>query len=183
MHHSLSDGNGCLQFASEFGRILYNDSSYEHGVSMNRSFGQLIKSFSLHEFPALFKEAVKEKDVLLIVVPSNFFRDIFTKLSSFISPSAYIVVGTKGIENDSLMTMSQVIKSVINDKTENNIACISGPSFAREVCFKHPTAVTIASKNTEMAISLQEIFSTDSTYQKDASGKIYEKYHKTSVLH
>lgn len=60
MHHSLSDGNGCLQLASVFGKILFGDVSSDSAIPMNRSFGQLIKSFSLNEFPALFKEALRE---------------------------------------------------------------------------------------------------------------------------
>lgn len=108
-----------------------------------------------------FDEVSTEKDLLLIVVPSHVFRDISTKLSAFLSPSTPIVVGTKGIENETLMTMSQVVKSVVPGNWDNNLACLSGPSFAREVCYKNPTAVTLASRNEKLAKYLQELFSAD----------------------
>ena len=50
-----------------------------------------------------FEEVSEKKDFLLIVVPSHFFRDILTKLSPFVSPAIPLVVGTKGIENETLM--------------------------------------------------------------------------------
>jgi glycerol-3-phosphate dehydrogenase (NAD(P)+) len=70
-------------------------------------------------------------------------------------------VGTKGIENETLMTMSQVVASVLPGDCGDTFACLSGPSFAQEVCHKHPTAVTLASRNKELSIYLQELFSTD----------------------
>jgi glycerol-3-phosphate dehydrogenase (NAD(P)+) len=108
-----------------------------------------------------FDEVSMEKDLLLIVVPSHVFRDISTKLFPFFSSSTPIVVGTKGIENETLMTMSQVVKSVVPGNWDDNLACLSGPSFAREVCYKNPTAVTLASGNEKLAKYLQELFSTD----------------------
>ncbi|MBW1717550.1 MAG: NAD(P)-dependent glycerol-3-phosphate dehydrogenase [Deltaproteobacteria bacterium] len=108
-----------------------------------------------------FEDVSKEKNIVLIVVPSHFFRDILIKLSPFISSSKPLVVGTKGIENDTLMTMSQVVHSVLPEYGSENFACLSGPSFAREVCQERPTAVTIASRNHALAKDLQVLFSTD----------------------
>ncbi|MBW2003472.1 MAG: NAD(P)-dependent glycerol-3-phosphate dehydrogenase [Deltaproteobacteria bacterium] len=108
-----------------------------------------------------FKEVSREKHFLFIAVPSHFFRTILTELSPFLSSAAPLIVGTKGIENETLMTMSQVVASVLPGDWGNTFACLSGPSFAREVCHKHPTAVTLASRNKELAIYLQELFSTD----------------------
>lgn len=108
-----------------------------------------------------FREVTNEKDLLLIVVPSHFFRDILTELSPFLSSSTPLVVGTKGIENETLMTMSQVVKSVLPGDWSDKFVCLSGPSFAQEVCEKHPTAVTLASRNKKLAKYLQELFSTD----------------------
>ncbi len=108
-----------------------------------------------------FKEVSRGKDFLCIVVPSHFFRDILTELSPFLSSATPLIVGTKGIENETLMTMSQVVASVLPGDWGDTFACLSGPSFAREVCHKHPTAVTLASRNKELSIYLQELFSTD----------------------
>ena len=108
-----------------------------------------------------FSEVSREKDLLLIAAPSHVFRNILTELSPFLSSSTPIVVATKGIENETLMTMSQVVKSVLPGDWDDYFACLSGPSFAREVCYKHPTVVTLASRNKELAKYLQELFSTD----------------------
>ena len=108
-----------------------------------------------------FKEVCREKDFLFIVVPSHFFRTILTELSPFFSSATPLIVGTKGIENETLMTMSQVVASVLPGNWNHTFACLSGPSFAREVCDKHPTAVTLASRNEELSIYLQKLFATD----------------------
>lgn len=108
-----------------------------------------------------FEEVCRAKDLLLIVVPSHVFREITTKLSPFLSGSTPLVVGTKGIETETLMTMSQVVESVLPGGRRTSLACLSGPSFAREVCYKHPTAVTLASRDNELAKYLQELFSAD----------------------
>jgi glycerol-3-phosphate dehydrogenase (NAD(P)+) len=108
-----------------------------------------------------FKEVSEKKDFLLIVVPSHFFRNILIELSPFVSLSTPLVVGTKGIENETLMTMSQVAASILSVTCDDVFACLSGPSFAREVGCKLPTAVTLASKNKTLATYLQEVFSAE----------------------
>jgi glycerol-3-phosphate dehydrogenase (NAD(P)+) len=108
-----------------------------------------------------FKQVAHEKDLVLIVVPSHVFRNTLRKLVPYLLAEAPLVVGTKGIESKTLMTMSQVVKSIIPEHGSASFACLSGPSFAREVCEKHPTAVTLASSNTGLARSLQELFSTE----------------------
>ena len=108
-----------------------------------------------------FEEACKNKDLLLIVVPSHVFRDVLMQLHPFLSSPVPLVVATKGIENETLMTMSQVVESVLPYEWSNNCASISGPSFAREVCYKHPTAVSLGSRNGALATSLQGLFSAD----------------------
>ena len=108
-----------------------------------------------------FEEVTREKDFLFIVVPSHFFRSILNELSPFFSSATTLIVGTKGIENETLMTMSQVVASVLPADWNNMFASLSGPSFAREVCDKHPTAVTLASRNKELSIYLQELLAAD----------------------
>jgi len=107
------------------------------------------------------RKVSREKDLLLIVVPSHVFRNVLGELSHFLSPLTPLVVGTKGIENETLMTMSEVVASVLPGDWDDSFACLSGPSFAREVCHKQPTVVTIASKNKKLATYLQGLFSTD----------------------
>jgi glycerol-3-phosphate dehydrogenase (NAD(P)+) len=71
-----------------------------------------------------------------------------------------VVSASKGIENDTLLTMSEVIRETLSLHEKNRIAVLSGPSFAQEVSREIPTAVTIASENKGRAQQLQKIFST-----------------------
>jgi glycerol-3-phosphate dehydrogenase (NAD(P)+) len=104
------------------------------------------------------KEAVKEADVIVSVIPSAFVRNIMEKIAPLISSNSVILSASKGIENETFMTMSQVIGEIIpNNK---NIASLSGPSFAKEVSEKKPTAVSIASNNNDIALLLQKNLST-----------------------
>jgi glycerol-3-phosphate dehydrogenase (NAD(P)+) len=108
-----------------------------------------------------FEEVCSSKDFLVIAVPSQFFRAIVTEIAPFLTGSTPLLVATKGIENNTLMTMSQVAASVRGKDHEGAFACLSGPSFAREVCQQHPTAVTIASSNGELSTMLQGVLSTE----------------------
>ncbi|MGD2126534.1 MAG: NAD(P)H-dependent glycerol-3-phosphate dehydrogenase [Desulfobacteraceae bacterium] len=108
-----------------------------------------------------FEEALLEKELLLVVVPSHVFRDVLTQLKPHLCPGVGIVTGTKGMEKDTLMTMSQVAESLLPKEYAQGLACLAGPSFAREVSQKHPTAVTIACRDLEYAERLQRLFSTE----------------------
>jgi glycerol-3-phosphate dehydrogenase (NAD(P)+) len=104
------------------------------------------------------KEVIEGKHSVLYVTPSHVFRDIFEKSSQYLNKKQVLVSATKGIENDSLMTMSQIANTIVG---ERKVAVLSGPSFAQEVYKGHPTAVTIASENIETAHLLQNEFSSD----------------------
>lgn len=78
---------------------------------------------------------------------------------------AYVVSATKGIENDTLLTMTQVMEEILSSSAsarERNIStgALSGPSFAKEVAAGIPTAVTVASLHKEAAIYIQRTLST-----------------------
>lgn len=108
------------------------------------------------------KKAVEDSDVVLMVVPSHAFREIFTKLCPFLPTKSYILSAVKGIENDTLATMTMIVEEVLSEcKTESKtqeIGVLSGPSFAKEVALRMPTAVTIGFKRIEAAIDVQKIF-------------------------
>lgn len=95
---------------------------------------------------------------LLMAVPSHVYRQVLSNLLPVLDGSKVIVSATKGIEVDTLMTMSQVVGSVAEGVP---YAAISGPSFAKEVARGLPTAVTIASKSLDLASRLQSLFSSE----------------------
>lgn len=108
------------------------------------------------------KEAVELATVVCMVVPSHGYRKVFQQVVEYAPEGAIYVSATKGIENDSLKTMTQVMSDVLADagRTGAPLAVLSGPSFAREVALKVPTAITIGCKNPESALLLQDLFST-----------------------
>jgi glycerol-3-phosphate dehydrogenase (NAD(P)+) len=102
--------------------------------------------------------AVKDKDLVLLVVPSHCMRDMAGRMKHFISPDTIVVTASKGIENVSHMVMSQILEEILDFLPQDHIAVLSGPSFAKEVANKVPTVVASASRNREVAEYVQQIF-------------------------
>lgn len=105
-----------------------------------------------------FDEALSGKELALLAVPSHVFREVLAGMKPYLRPGVEIMVATKGIENDTLMIMSQVAESVLAGRSMERFACISGPSFAVEVARRQPTAVTIACRDPSYAEKLQRLF-------------------------
>ena len=106
------------------------------------------------------KEVCQHKDLLINVIPSQIVRQMMQDIHPYLSSQVKLVSATKGIENNTLLTMSGVFKEVLPTKDGEQLAVLSGPSFAFEVSKETPTAVTIASENQELAKQLQKVFST-----------------------
>ena len=107
------------------------------------------------------KQAVRGAEVVCMVVPSHGYRAVFEQLVPFLETESCVVSAVKGIENNSLMTMTQVMTQVLGDElTDKNISLgvLSGPSFAREVALGLPTLVTIGCADLEKAQFLQRVF-------------------------
>jgi len=107
-----------------------------------------------------YKEAMHDKELVLLVVPSHVFREVLTNIRKYLRPEMSIMAATKGIENGTWMIMSQVLSSVLADDYTRRFACLSGPSFAQEVCRGYPTAVTIACHDLDHGERLQKLFYT-----------------------
>lgn len=98
-------------------------------------------------------------DIVLGVMPSHHARVIYTAMLPHLTPSMILVSATKGLEQSSLLRMSEVIEHVVKARFEPRIAVLSGPTFAREVAAGNPTAVVVASSRPEVARCVQESFS------------------------
>ncbi len=105
------------------------------------------------------KEAADGCGAAVLVVPSHVARTVFSQLQPHLAPAAPLVIATKGIENDTLMLMSDVILDVDRARSRDSLAVLSGPSFAKEVCQRLPTAVTLAA-TPNLARTLQPLFTT-----------------------
>ena len=115
-------------------------------------------------------EAVLENaDIVVSVMPSQHCRALFARMHSLIRPGTLIVSATKGLEEGSLLRMSEVIADALGqgkDTEHRNadfpIGALSGPSFAQEVARGDPTAITIASQNEALLRTVQKEFSDPS---------------------
>ena len=110
------------------------------------------------------KNCVERSKLVVMVVPSHGLRKIFSSLVPYIGKDTKIISAVKGIENDTLLTMSQVIRELLDSRVDRSmveVGVLSGPSFAREVAKNVPTAVTIGFSNLESAKEVQRVFNTE----------------------
>lgn len=105
------------------------------------------------------KDALQGVDSVFIAVPSKFCRSVYEQMAPLLSAETILVSLTKGIEEGSLLRMSQVMQEVFLPHFLPRIAVLSGPSFAREVAESHPTAVVVASKDTSVSKTIQNYIS------------------------
>ena len=111
------------------------------------------------EFFSDINKAIEKVDSIVVAVPSQNVREVLLMAQKKIRNSNCIINIAKGIENNTLMTMSDVIKDVLKNKS--NIVTLSGPSHAEEVIDEKPTAVVSSSKNLALAKYVQGLFSTN----------------------
>ncbi|MCF8056097.1 MAG: NAD(P)-dependent glycerol-3-phosphate dehydrogenase [Desulfocapsa sp.] len=107
------------------------------------------------------QETVSGAEVICMVVPSHGYRAVFEQLVPFLETGVFVVSAVKGIENSSLMTMTQVMTQTLGDDLKNKkitLAVLSGPSFAKEVAQGLSTLVTIGCNELENARFLQRVF-------------------------
>jgi len=105
---------------------------------------------------------INETDAVLFVVPSHFLRAtvMSIKAKNIDLGKKLVISATKGIENKSLLRVSQIIEEIFPD-TKDKIVALSGPSHAEEVSKKIPTVVTSASKDEQNAIKARDLFIND----------------------
>ncbi len=135
-----------------------------------------LPDISLHEeleFTNSLAEVVKGKELILLVPPSQLMRQILRQLLLHLEDGRILVSASKGIENESLMTMSQVISEELKSAGRKaDLAFLSGPSFAREVARGLPTAVVVAAEDVAIAELVQKVF----------SGEFFRVYTNSDVI-
>ncbi|MBI3684759.1 MAG: NAD(P)-dependent glycerol-3-phosphate dehydrogenase [Acidobacteria bacterium] len=105
------------------------------------------------------QQALEAAETVITVIPSHHVRAVAGRMLPWLTPEMAIVSATKGIENGTLLRMSQVLGEVISPKFPPRIAVLSGPTFAREVAGGEPAAIAIASEDAELASAIQAAFS------------------------
>ena len=112
------------------------------------------------------RTALRDAEIVLSVMPSHHARKLFRQIVPHLRPETLLVSATKGLENDTLKRMSEVIEESVSEahNFSPRVAALSGPSFAKEVARGDPTAITVASKDNELATTVQREFS-DQTFR------------------
>jgi len=105
-------------------------------------------------------EAAHQQNMIVLAVPSQYLRSVIKEADASSLKNAILVSVAKGIENKSLMTMSQLLKNEIPSLDSNQVGVLSGPSHAEEVARRIPTAVVAASTDAETSKSIQAAFIT-----------------------
>jgi len=107
--------------------------------------------------------AIDGAQIVVSVMPSQHCRSIFEQMRAHLRPGTLIISATKGLEENSLLRMTEVIVQVLdNGGHRPRVGALSGPSFALEVAQGDPTAVTVASQDGELARIVQHEFSDPS---------------------
>lgn len=105
-------------------------------------------------------EAIRGATYVLTTMPSHVCRRLYEQMLPILRPEMILVSATKGLEIGSLMRMSEVIHTVMEQRFVPRLTVLSGPSFAQEVARGDPTAVVIASADRNAAQTVQKEFSS-----------------------
>jgi glycerol-3-phosphate dehydrogenase (NAD(P)+) len=133
-------------------------------MEIERENGFYLKGHNLADnlqFTDDLEKAAAGKNLLLMVPPSQVFRGLLVEARPFIQPETLLVSASKGIENESLLTMDEVIREVMPTGISEKASFVSGPTFAREVAQQLPAAAVAACRREDIARHIQEVFSTD----------------------
>ena len=112
------------------------------------------------EFTNDISSAIQSSKIIVLALPSQSIRDVITKNKSSFNKNHIIVNVSKGIEVDTLMTVSEVINDAL-DGCHKSVVTLSGPSHAEEVINGHPTTLVAASNDIQSAEIIQNLFATE----------------------
>ena len=104
--------------------------------------------------------ALEGAEIVLSVVPSHLVRSVYQRMLPLLNERMVFVSATKGLENETLLRMSQVIGEVISQRFQPQVAVVSGPTFAKEVAAFEPTALVAASTSPGLAECVQSAFAS-----------------------
>ena len=106
-------------------------------------------------FTTVLEKTIKENEVLIMAVPSPFIRSTSQKMKPFVKDGQVIVNVAKGIEENTLMTLSEIIEEEI---PQAKVAVMCGPTHAEEVGRGIPTSIVVGAKEQKVAETLQDLF-------------------------
>jgi glycerol-3-phosphate dehydrogenase (NAD(P)+) len=102
-------------------------------------------------------EACSAADVVVMAVPSHGYRAVLEKAAPFVGAGVPVVSLAKGIEQETLLRMTEVTLEVLDDHEPDRVAVLTGPNLAREVAQGQPAASVIACRDATTARTLQQL--------------------------
>ena len=163
---------GCGSWGGALGVVLANKAMHVTMWHRNPKVVQSLTETRVHylasslvfpdsiAFTSSIADAVSGADTVIIAVPSQSIRKLLQSNKYLFNNTQTIVNVSKGIEIDTLMTVSEVIIDILGDSF-TKIVTLSGPSHAEEVIADHPTTLVSASAHQGAAQDVQTLFATD----------------------
>ncbi len=154
-----------IALSDKFGRVSVwaRDAGRAAAMETTRENRRYLPGFllprNIHVSPDL-ADTVAGADMLLSAIPSHYLRPIISQAATHLSRRTQIISTTKGLEEGTLLRMSQVLAASAGKAVANPIAVLSGPTFAREVAAGEPAAVVIACEDLSICERIQQAFST-----------------------
>jgi glycerol-3-phosphate dehydrogenase (NAD(P)+) len=105
-------------------------------------------------------KTVEYKDLVIFALPSHVVRQVLAQVTTKLAGTTTLVCGTKGLEEESLKTMAELLIELFGAGRKQRQAFLSGPTFALEVARQLPAAVTVAAYDDAVARSIQQVLST-----------------------
>ncbi|WP_338869888.1 NAD(P)H-dependent glycerol-3-phosphate dehydrogenase [Myxococcus stipitatus] len=107
------------------------------------------------------EEALVGSELVVLATPSHATREVLARAKDFLPRHVPLVTVSKGIENETLLTMTELLEDCLPEEFHPYIAVLSGPSFAKELARRMPTVVTIASHWDKVAVRCQKALQTE----------------------
>ncbi|MEO0814639.1 MAG: NAD(P)H-dependent glycerol-3-phosphate dehydrogenase, partial [Myxococcota bacterium] len=137
-------------------RLWSHDPEQVKTINATRHNPKYLSEYELHSAivaHADIREALNGTGKVVVAIPSQVLRGVLVEVADGF-PEVPVILGSKGIENDTLMTLDEVVQDVLGEGWEQRTLALSGPSFAKEIMKGDPTAVVLASQNIELADEL-----------------------------
>ena len=141
-------------------RLWAHEAEVIESISRRRTNEKFLPGHLIPEAVAVSSElerVVEGAEILVSVMPSQHCRALFERMRPLLPPDILVISATKGLEEGSLLRMSEVIRLVLKRESAA-IGALSGPSFAQEVARGDPTAITIASQDADLLRTVQQEF-------------------------
>jgi glycerol-3-phosphate dehydrogenase (NAD(P)+) len=107
------------------------------------------------------EEALAGSELVVLATPSHATREVVARAKPYLPRHVPIITVAKGIENETLLTMTELLEDCLPEEFHPYIAVLSGPSFAKELAKRMPTVVTIASHWDKVAVRCQKALQTE----------------------